>query len=337
MSTPTTEAPRRARTPKPKLDAVSAAAVDAAREALVEVTEPGQVGEHLRVEASGERLVSHVFECTMPGYRGWSWVVVMARAPRAKAPTVAETALLPGEGSLLSPDWEPWAERLQPSDVGADDLMPYREQDERLEQGFEATGEQDVDEVAQWELGLGRARVLSPEGRAEAAERWAEGDFGPRQVSARRRRDTVSATCASCGFVTQLAGSLRGEFGVCTNEWSPADGRVVHLGYGCGSHSETGKEDGDKEIQRASGVIVDEHRVELDRDSAPAQGDDSAPAQGDAETPADDAAPADSGDAVETVVPAQTAETTETADTTDAADTTETADQSTEQDASAES
>lgn len=265
-----TAAPRRARSPKPKLDAVSAAAVELAREALAEVTEPGQAGEHRGVEASGERLVSHVFECTMPGYRGWSWVVVLARAPRAKAPTVAETALLPGEEALLSPDWEPWAERLQPSDVGADDLLPYREQDERLEQGFEATGEQDVDEVALWELGLGRARVLSPVGRAEAAERWSEGDFGPRQVSSRKRRDTVPATCASCGFVTQLAGSLRGEFGVCTNEWSPADGRVVHLGYGCGSHSETGQEDGDKEIRRAAGVIVDEHSVELDRESAPA-------------------------------------------------------------------
>ncbi|MFZ2514306.1 MAG: DUF3027 domain-containing protein, partial [Candidatus Lutibacillus vidarii] len=28
-------------------------------------------------------------------------------------------------------------------------------------------------------------------------------------------------------------------FGVCANEWSPADGRVVALGYGCGAHSET--------------------------------------------------------------------------------------------------
>ena len=36
------------------------------------------------VEVSGERLVTHVFECTMPGYRGWSWVVVLTRASRAK-------------------------------------------------------------------------------------------------------------------------------------------------------------------------------------------------------------------------------------------------------------
>src|SRR5699024_7389244 len=66
-------------------------AVDLAREALEDVTEPGQVGQHLRAEASADRLVTHVFECTMPGYRGWSWVAVLARAPRAKFATVARS------------------------------------------------------------------------------------------------------------------------------------------------------------------------------------------------------------------------------------------------------
>ncbi|MCW1804214.1 DUF3027 domain-containing protein [Brachybacterium squillarum] len=263
MTQPTT-ASRRPRTAKPKLDAVAAAAIEQAREALVEVTEPGQVGEHLRAEPAGERLVTHVFDCTMPGYRGWSWVVVLSRAPRAKAATVAETALLPGEGALLAPAWEPWAERLKPSDVGADDLLPFQEQDVRLEQGYEATGDEDEDRVAQWELGLGRERVLSPEGRAEAAERWTEGEFGPRQTSHRGRRGTVTATCSSCGFLSLLSGSLRTEFGVCTNEWSPADGRVVHLGYGCGSHSQTGQEETDHEAARGAGVVIDELEADLE-------------------------------------------------------------------------
>ena len=208
MTSPTT-APRRPRTARPKLDAVAAAAVELAREALEDVTEPGQVGEHLRVEATGERLVTHVFECTMPGYRGWSWVVVLARASRAKAATVAETALLPGEDAILAPAWEPWSERLKPEDVGADDLLPYREQDERLEQGYEATGDEDEDRVALWELGLGRPRVLSQEGRGEAAERWQAGEFGPRQTSSRGRKGTVPASCTSCGFLMKLSGSLR--------------------------------------------------------------------------------------------------------------------------------
>ena len=262
MTSPT--AATRRRTARPRLDAVAADAVELARTALEDVTEPGQVGEHLRVEASGDRLVTHVFECTMPGYRGWAWVAVLARAPRAKAATVAETALLPVEDALLAPEWEPWSERLKPEDVGADDLLPFHEQDERLEQGYEATGEEDEDRVAQWELGLGRTRVLSPQGRSDAAERWIEGEFGPRQTSGRGRRGTVSANCSSCGFLTLMAGSLRGEFGVCTNQWSPADGRVVHLGYGCGAHSETGKDDPERST-RNGGVVVDELDVEFQK------------------------------------------------------------------------
>lgn len=307
MTSPTT-APRRPRTARPKLDAVAAAAVELAREALEDVTEPGQVGEHLRVEATGERLVTHVFECTMPGYRGWSWVVVLARASRAKAATVAETALLPGEDAILAPAWEPWSERLKPEDVGADDLLPYREQDERLEQGYEATGDEDEDRVALWELGLGRPRVLSQEGRGEAAERWQAGEFGPRQTSSRGRKGTVPASCTSCGFLMKLSGSLRSEFGVCTNEWSPADGRVVHLGYGCGAHSETGQDDGEPEIPRGAGVIVDELDVEV-VDDEKAAADATAPAGGTAaeRSQAEDAVQAGGSHAESSSAPADVA------------------------------
>lgn len=296
----------RARTGRPKLDAVSAAAVDLAREALLEVTEPGQVGEHLRVEASGERLVTHVFACAMPGYSGWVWNVVLARAPRAKQATVCETVLLPGDGALLAPDWEPWSERLKPSDVGADDLLPYQEADERLEPGYEQTDDAEADRVAQWELGLGRPRVLSPVGREEAADRWFAGDFGPRPVSARKRRGTVTATCSSCGFLTLMAGSLRTEFGVCTNEWSVADGHVVHLDYGCGSHSETGKEEPHQDSDTDEGVVVDEYLVDLDRstssDAGAAETEDAKGSEAVAETEAP-AAAEEPGEAVAPGVP----------------------------------
>lgn len=35
-----------------------------------------------------------------------------------------------------------------------------------------------------------------------------------------------------------MAGSLKQAFGVCANEFGPADGHVVSLAYGCGGHSE---------------------------------------------------------------------------------------------------
>lgn len=250
--------PSSTRTRAPKLDAVSASAVELAATALVEVAEPGQVGEHVRVEASGERLVTHVFEARIPGYQGWYWIATLARAPRAKVPTVCETALVPGDDALLAPEWEPWAERLRPGDVGADDVLPYKEYDERLEQGYESTEDAEADRVAEWELGLGRPRVLSKEGREGAATRWMDGDFGPRELSRRKRKGTVQAHCMSCGFLSLLSGSLRQEFGICTNEWSPADGRVVSLQYGCGAHSETDAENSTNATELPPKVLDEE-------------------------------------------------------------------------------
>lgn len=83
------------------------------------------------------------------------------------------------------------------------------------------------------ELGMRRARVLSRYGLHIAADRWDEA-FGAKTPMAQ----AAPAPCVSCGFLLPLAGSLRQAFGVCANEFSPADGRVVSLAYGCGGHSE---------------------------------------------------------------------------------------------------
>ncbi|MFD9317162.1 DUF3027 domain-containing protein [Streptomyces sp. NPDC060053] len=83
------------------------------------------------------------------------------------------------------------------------------------------------------ELGLRRARVLSRYGLHTAADRWEDG-FGPKTPMAQ----AAPASCVSCGFLTPIGGSLGQAFGVCANEFSPADGRVVSLAYGCGGHSE---------------------------------------------------------------------------------------------------
>jgi hypothetical protein len=86
--------------------------------------------------------------------------------------------------------------------------------------------------VAQ-ELGMARARVLSRYGLHIAADRWEE-TYGPKTPMAQ----AAPASCVTCGFLMPIAGSLRQAFGVCANEYSPADGRVVSLAYGCGAHSE---------------------------------------------------------------------------------------------------
>lgn len=218
----------------PKTDAVLTGAVEVARAAAAEIAEPGTVGEHLGVVLEGERVATHSFACTAGAYPGWRWAVTLARVPRARKATVSEVHLLPGEGALLSPEWVPYAERLAPGDIGPGDRTPYVEDDPLLEAGFEATGEEDVDQMAQWELGLGRERVLSAEGREAAATRWIGGDRGPGSEAARKAPEP----CRTCGYFLPMAGALRSVFGVCANEWSPADGAVVALDFGCGAHSQ---------------------------------------------------------------------------------------------------
>jgi hypothetical protein len=217
-------------------DAVLVSAVDLARAAAVEEAgAPGLVGEHLGMVVEGERLVSHRFATTALGQRGWEWTVTVARVPRGRTPTVCEVHLLPGEDAVRVPAWVPWSERLRPGDLGTGDVLPLLPDDERLDQGYEAVGDADADELAILELGLGRPRVLSRTGRSEAAERWYAGSHGPTAPQA----IAASAPCSTCGFLLLMAGSLRTEFGVCANEWSPDDGKVVSMDHGCGAHSET--------------------------------------------------------------------------------------------------
>ncbi|MCP9000518.1 DUF3027 domain-containing protein [Pseudarthrobacter sp. RMG13] len=117
---PKTEAKRRAgvpvwRTGKP--DAFLAAAVGEARTAIEGIAAASDIGAHLAAKSEGDRLVTHLFESKMAGYHGWQWYAVLTRNSRSKVVTVSELGLLPGEESILSPEWVPWAERVRPEDA----------------------------------------------------------------------------------------------------------------------------------------------------------------------------------------------------------------------------
>jgi hypothetical protein len=217
-----------------RIDTACAQAGDLARSAAEELTKPAYVGETLGVFAEGDRIVTHTFSCLDPGYRGWHWAVTVTRAPRAKNVTVSEAVLLPGSDALLAPSWVPWSERLRPGDLGPGDLLPTADDDPRLAPGFAALADADADQQQIWELGLGRRRVLSADGRAEAAERWYAGDGGPSAPLAK----AAPAHCSTCGFYLMLSGEMRRLFGVCANANAPDDGRVVSADHGCGAHSE---------------------------------------------------------------------------------------------------
>ncbi|MFV0496183.1 DUF3027 domain-containing protein [Mycobacterium sp.] len=208
-------------------------AAEQARVAAVEFSSAEAVGEHLGVDVEDRNTASHRFAAQLPGYRGWQWAVVVATCSGAGRATVSEIALIPGPTALLAPEWLPWEQRMRPGDLGPGDLLAPAADDPRLVPGYIASGDPQVDETAA-ELGLGKRWVLSALGRADAAERWHEGDYGPDTAMSR----STKRICADCGFFLPLAGSLGAMFGVCGNEFS-ADGHVVDKRYGCGAHSDT--------------------------------------------------------------------------------------------------
>ncbi len=227
-----------------KRDSFLVAAVDVARQAAEADVGAAMVGDHLGVVMEDERLATHTFACLNPGYVGWQWAVTLARVSRARVATVSEVVLLPGEGALVAPEWLPWSERVKPGDLGPGDVLPTPADDPRLTAGF--TDEDDLESLSsqaplqpgQWELGIGRVRVLSPWGRDEASHRWSEGDFGPTASMAKQS----ALECVTCGFLLTMGGPFGQAFGVCANRMSPADGHVVSLAFGCGAHSEIERE-----------------------------------------------------------------------------------------------
>ena len=220
-------------------DARCVEAVDLARQAAVDAA-GSAVGAHLGAEAEVDEpdaghVVTHSFATTDPAYVGWRWAVTVARAEGADTVTVDEVVLLPGDAALLAPAWVPWSERVQPGDLGPGDLLPPRPDDPRLVPSYADTDAEQLPFDLHRELGLGRPRVLSLDGRADAAERWYDGPAGPDAPVAQ----AAPGRCQDCGFLVSLAGALGRAFGACANGMAPDDGRVVALTHGCGAHSET--------------------------------------------------------------------------------------------------
>ncbi|OBB05429.1 hypothetical protein A5668_17005 [Mycolicibacterium fortuitum] len=219
--------------PSQEQEAVLSGAADQARAALIEFSGEGAVGEYLGVIIEDASSATHRFLADLPGYRGWQWAVVVAAYPGADHATISELVLIPGPTALLAPEWVPWEDRVRPGDLGPGDLLAPPPNDPRLVPGYVATGDPLIDDTA-LELGFGRRQVLSEWGRAEAAQRWHDGDYGPGSAMARSTR----RVCRDCGFYLPLGGALGVMFGVCANVLS-ADGHVVEAEYGCGAHSDT--------------------------------------------------------------------------------------------------
>lgn len=209
-------------------------AAELARSAALAESKAEFVGELASIDYDEEnRLATYLFEAFMPGYNGWRWGVTVAKVDADSDPTICDVVLLPGVDALLAPEWIPYQDRIQASDVTPGVLVPTHADDERLVPGFNELDEE-IDPLQAFELGLGRVRVLSVTGRDLASKRWYEGDRGPNNPMSSQ----APKPCNSCGFYIPLAGSLRQAFGVCANVLSPEDARVVSYDHGCGAHSE---------------------------------------------------------------------------------------------------
>ena len=212
-------------------------ATDLARTAIIdELHGASEIGAFISVEFDDEdRVATYLFEAKLAGYKGWRWCVTVAKVDADAQPTICDVVVLPGPDALTAPDWIPYRDRILPGDVGVGDIVPSSLDDTRLVDGAQALpADEELDTAMALELGFGRARVMSIEGRDQAAKRWYDGDRGPKSPMA----ESAPKPCYSCGFFIPIAGSLRSTFGVCANAISPEDARVVSVDHGCGAHSE---------------------------------------------------------------------------------------------------
>ncbi|MEY4901649.1 MAG: hypothetical protein RLZZ190_376 [Actinomycetota bacterium] len=204
--------------------------------AIADAGNPDLVGADVSVEIDDDaRVETYLFEAHLAGYKGWRWCVTIAVVDKKSEPTICDVVLLPGPDALLAPEWVAYRDRIQPGDVGVGDIVPSSLDDTRLVPSLHSLiADEDLDAMQVFELGLGRARVMSIEGRDQASKRWYESDRGPQSPIAQ----SAPKPCSSCAFFLPIAGSLRASFGVCANAISPEDARVVSVDHGCGAHSE---------------------------------------------------------------------------------------------------
>jgi hypothetical protein len=116
-----------------------------ARRALAEITPLATIGPLTGRVEEGEGVSTLSFAADLSGYPGWHWSVSVAELP-GEQPTVLEAELLPGDGSLLAPDWVPWAERLEEYRAAQAAAAAEAGEDDDLDADDEDDAEDDADE-----------------------------------------------------------------------------------------------------------------------------------------------------------------------------------------------
>ena len=101
--------------------------------------EDGQVGDFVEAIDLGDNVTDFRFETCIRGYEGWQWSVTLYHDVELDHWTVNESSLVPTDKALRPPEWIPWKDRLEPTDLAVTDSIGTDPDDPRMEEGFRKT------------------------------------------------------------------------------------------------------------------------------------------------------------------------------------------------------
>src|SRR5699024_10463144 len=146
-----------------------------ARSALADFADEAEVGDHIGVVADDERVVTHRFASKVRGYGGWEFFTTLARAPRSKVITVCESGMLPGENSILAPEWVPWMDRASEEErIRLDAIAAGEDPAKALEAAGFGPSEAPEPQVAKKKLSRAEQEEQKKQARREAKRRRAK-------------------------------------------------------------------------------------------------------------------------------------------------------------------
>lgn len=102
--------------------------------------EDSQVGDFVEAIVLGDNVTDFRFETRVRGYEGWQWSVTLYHDVELDHWTVNESSLVPTDKALRPPEWIPWKDRLEPTDLAVTDSIGTDPDDPRVEEGFRKTG-----------------------------------------------------------------------------------------------------------------------------------------------------------------------------------------------------
>lgn len=130
--------------------------------------DPDQVGAFVEAIDMGDGVTDFRFATEYRGYEGWQWSVTLFHDEELDRWTVNESSLVPTDQALRPPEWVPWKDRLEPTDLSVTDSIGTDPDDPRLEEGFRRT--RAVGEQAQPEDGADDAAAVPASDEVASSE-----------------------------------------------------------------------------------------------------------------------------------------------------------------------